>query len=384
MEDNGTTLKTTNPHNQINSKSYIILECGKDGGKLQLRTEPPTYIELKAGKNILTVEKYPDLKYGFMPADYKETTLDSPSECDILAMDFKNFDSSEMTSMEDMFRGLEIKETDLEGLDTSHVCSMARTFMYSILPDNFKLNFNTENVTDISDMFHGWPNEKLYLSHMKVNKVQKISDIFFRLPDILILDGWKLNVSELQEYFIDKDYLVRESKIYARGCDSETLNIIIEDFTCEIEQGQDYINPKIITDNSIIEIKTLIKSDGELTNTNINRQFDICILSTDGKTLEGLNNYDIEFIAVPQNVEIISDRTFEGCENLHTVVLPNTLKVIGKRAFARCKKLKWINIPDSVVSIKDSAFENCDKLDSLYLGTGVKKLGRGVFAMKQG
>ena len=76
-----------------------------------------------------------------------------------------------------------------------------------------------------------------------------------------------------------------------------------------------------------------------------------------------------------KNPLVIEASAFNGCYQLHTVILPERLKSIGTYAFANCYSLISITIPSSVESIGDYAFYNCYKLvevydkSNLYIGT---------------
>ena len=101
-------------------------------------------------------------------------------------------------------------------------------------------------------------------------------------------------------------------------------------------------------------------------------------------------------------VTIIGEDTFEGWDNLTTVVLPETVVEIGARAFQSCSALTDINlsegltkigevafygctnlqrldIPDTVTVIDEFAFASCNKLQSVEIPQNITVIERGVF-----
>lgn len=75
-----------------------------------------------------------------------------------------------------------------------------------------------------------------------------------------------------------------------------------------------------------------------------------------------MNATNIEYIVIPEGIEGLGNRIFEGCTSLRAVTLPSTLKKIGNRAFLNCEKLGAISIPESVDTIGSHAFYNCKSL----------------------
>ena len=69
----------------------------------------------------------------------------------------------------------------------------------------------------------------------------------------------------------------------------------------------------------------------------------------------------MEHVTIPENIEKIPDRMFEGCTNLKKVELHEKLGAIGECAFFGCSSLDFIVIPDSVKQIGQDAFTNTDK-----------------------
>lgn len=82
---------------------------------------------------------------------------------------------------------------------------------------------------------------------------------------------------------------------------------------------------------------------------------------------------------IPNDVTIIGDYAFYGCEGLTFINIPNNVKHIGNAAFFDCINLSCIVIPNSVTSIGKDAFWNCDKLNSINVPYGVKTIEEYMF-----
>ena len=70
---------------------------------------------------------------------------------------------------------------------------------------------------------------------------------------------------------------------------------------------------------------------------------------------------NITRIDIPENIDKIPDKMFEGCISLKKVSLHENLSAIGTEAFYGCNTLDCIIIPDSVKEIGENAFEGVDK-----------------------
>lgn len=81
------------------------------------------------------------------------------------------------------------------------------------------------------------------------------------------------------------------------------------------------------------------------------------------------NNYTLQEIVLPENLETIGDNCFRNCLGLWKVVIPSSLKNIGNYAFSNCRYLEKINLPKSLSSIGTNPFRY-DKLDCLEIADG--------------
>ncbi|MDE6666086.1 MAG: leucine-rich repeat protein [Ruminococcus sp.] len=92
----------------------------------------------------------------------------------------------------------------------------------------------------------------------------------------------------------------------------------------------------------------------------------------DGETCSGN-------VVIPDDVKIIGEYSFTGCENLTSVTIPDSVTKIGDSAFALCNGLTSIEIPDSVTSIGVKAFGYCENLSSITIPDGATDIGYSAF-----
>ncbi len=74
------------------------------------------------------------------------------------------------------------------------------------------------------------------------------------------------------------------------------------------------------------------------------------------------NNKTIAEVTFPGTIQIIDDRSFEGCSKLAKINFAEGLKTIGVNTFAGCFGLTEISLPKSMAEIKISAFDGCVNL----------------------
>jgi hypothetical protein len=90
------------------------------------------------------------------------------------------------------------------------------------------------------------------------------------------------------------------------------------------------------------------------------------------------NRAIVEYI-IPETVKKITDRAFDYCKNLLTVVIPAGLTTIDPGAFERCSSLQRIDIPNTVTNIGMLAFTLCLQLKEVNIGNGVTHIESGAF-----
>ena len=104
-------------------------------------------------------------------------------------------------------------------------------------------------------------------------------------------------------------------------------------------------------------------------------------ISDDGKVVLGFNELEEPFcdLIIPDGIEEIGPKAFDGCSFLLRVILPNSLKVIREGAF-NYTGLQCIQIPEGVEVIEDYAFRNTSSLTYVSLPCSLKSIGDAAFA----
>ena len=70
---------------------------------------------------------------------------------------------------------------------------------------------------------------------------------------------------------------------------------------------------------------------------------------------------------IPENVKIIGDRAFSGCEHLESINLPSGLTDIYDYAFGSCYSLQEITIPQNVRNIQRAILGECHSLTKIVV-----------------
>ncbi|MBR4270984.1 MAG: leucine-rich repeat domain-containing protein [Clostridia bacterium] len=129
-----------------------------------------------------------------------------------------------------------------------------------------------------------------------------------------------------------------------------------------------------------------------------------------------VNNKILMDLTIPSSIKVIKPNCFTNCTGLNNVTIPNSVERIGAKAFSGCtnicklsmgRNVKYIGdsafeswfcagnvfhllypnnfpsealvIPDSVEEIGNWAFSGTMALDTVYIGSGVKKIGMCAF-----
>lgn len=227
---------TENSHKNVKThdESYIIVRCSEDAipeyNKLQLRKDPPTYIELQPGVNKLTVKEYPDLKKGFMQIDdYYLDLRKSPYEYNgggIIEFDFSNFDGSEISSISHMFAWMtQVKKITFGKMHMPLLKNTECTFYRT--GEDTKIDMLDLSGIDFSKvayadyMFHGIKAQCVNLSNCDFGNL-KNAEYMFDEAEIDMLDLSGIDFSKVS----DADYmfhLIKAKCVNLSNCDFSNL-----------------------------------------------------------------------------------------------------------------------------------------------------------------
>ena len=94
-------------------------------------------------------------------------------------------------------------------------------------------------------------------------------------------------------------------------------------------------------------------------------------------TFEGWD--ELTTIVLPETIVEIGSRAFQGCSALTDINLSDNLMKIGEVAFYGCENLKELNVPASVTSVGEFAFANCLRLQTVNISGNLTTLERGIF-----
>ena len=98
-------------------------------------------------------------------------------------------------------------------------------------------------------------------------------------------------------------------------------------------------------------------------------------LKTIGEYAFSYAQFNLTSVEFPDSLEDIDNYAFCYCRNLSSVVFSDSLIEIGSSSFSNCNITGELIIPDSVKVVAPSAFESNVNLTSVYIGSGVEKLG---------
>ncbi|WP_373256070.1 BspA family leucine-rich repeat surface protein [Phocaeicola vulgatus] len=194
-------------------------------------------IRLMKGENVINVEEYSKLRFGFSfyNRSYSEYIKD-------IILD--EYDTSYITDMVNMFYGCSsLKYLDLSGFDTSGVSNMCGMFESCSSLESLDLSgFNTSGITNMSFMFRFCSSLKsLDLSSFNTLNVTDMSWMFDKCRSLKSLDLSSFNISNvtnMDSMFLDCDSL---EYVYLRNCNKYT----IERITKALEEVG--IDAKVIT-----------------------------------------------------------------------------------------------------------------------------------------
>ena len=76
---------------------------------------------------------------------------------------------------------------------------------------------------------------------------------------------------------------------------------------------------------------------------------------------------DITMIMIPETVRTIGDEAFSSCSGLTDLAIPEGVETVGEQAFAHCSSLLTVSIPASLTQLPSSAFRGCHNVLSYWV-----------------
>lgn len=221
------------------SKSYIIIVCSKKANpqhnQIQLR-KSKKLVELNPGVNILTVEEYPEIKYGFYPMQIGGGVMSPNENCQsILEVDMSHYDASEIESTGLMFGDmLALRKVNLSNVKFCNVRNMDNMFARCLSLKDITVNnihtFESSVLTSANGMFHMTVSIKsLGLAYFGGSSLKRIVSMFGFMESLeeLDLSGWNLrgvDVGGIEESLFEGCNNLK--KIYMYGCSDLTVKKI--------------------------------------------------------------------------------------------------------------------------------------------------------------
>lgn len=248
--------------------------------------------------------------------------------CSLKYLNVNGFDTSKVTDMNHMFEDCRsLTNIDLNDFDTSKVTDMSRMFSYCYSLTNIDLSrFNTSNVTNMSCMFVECKKlRSLDLSSFNTSNVTNMEAMFssseYGDPSSEEMSLTSLNVSSFDTS------KVTEMKYMFIGCSNLTsLDLSNFDTSCMTDMSQMFINCR------------------SLTSLNLSNKF---------------NTSNVSYM----------ESMFSGCSSLTTLDLSNfdTSNVESMyEMFLGCSNLSTINVSSkwstASVTVSDDMFLSCTKL----------------------
>jgi hypothetical protein len=86
-----------------------------------------------------------------------------------------------------------------------------------------------------------------------------------------------------------------------------------------------------------------------------------------------------QVIIVLPGVEVIPWYTFDGCDNVKTVIMSDSVKRIEGQTFGGCRNLEYVKLSKSLEYIGYSAFDCCFSLTSIFIPASCREIGNFAF-----
>ena len=142
-------------------------------------------------------------------------------------IDLSGFDTSQVTSMREMFDYTIVEALDVSGFDTSRVTDMSGMFQYCWELQEIDVSgFDTENVTDMSRMFDQCPAlKRVNAAGLGAGKVRDMSKMFRGCRELAELDLSSMRTDSLEKWSQMFDECGRLARLDISGFDTRRCKV---------------------------------------------------------------------------------------------------------------------------------------------------------------
>lgn len=96
-------------------------------------------------------------------------------------------------------------------------------------------------------------------------------------------------------------------------------------------------------------------------------QKDVTFSDDSTELLRFPHDSEIKEYVISENVKVIVERAFMGCQSLEKVMIPTSVKEVGMAAFENCHSLEYVYIGAQLDTLPFRCFNYCNKLREIYL-----------------
>lgn len=155
---------------------------------------------------------------------------------------------------------------------------------------------------------------------------------------------------------------------------------VSSEFVCRMHLSKYFgSNPEVTIPEGVEVIDPRAFQGKELIKTVI---FPASIKTVDWSAFKECKNLETADLSRCENIWRLGENLFQGCERLTQVVLPKRLKcqtVVPFQCFVDCSALQTINLPIGIVKIERSAFSDCTSMTHIELPEGISEIDQCVF-----